>query len=188
MKPRPEDGSSPLTRGKPRRLPRDRRGVGLIPAHAGKTSKRVHWGRHPGAHPRSRGENDIAGEFAANFGGSSPLTRGKREGDTLSHQIQGLIPAHAGKTPRPKRPCARAPAHPRSRGENSVRVSTGVWGRGSSPLTRGKPRMRYRATPDRGLIPAHAGKTSPSRIPPCSHTAHPRSRGENDGVGLPLPL
>ena len=39
-----------------------------------------------------------------------------------------------------------------------------------------------------GLIPAHAGKTSPTLFPwPCSW-AHPRSRGENVSHAVPLAL
>ena len=52
----------------------------------------------------------------------------------------GLIPAHAGKTGRQATHHGYEPAHPRSRGENSVRTcphSATSW-----------------------LIPAHAGKTT----------------------------
>ena len=55
----PVVGSSPLTRGKPSRRVTFPLTVGLIPAHAGKTS---HLGAqiiHCWAHPRSRGENDL---------------------------------------------------------------------------------------------------------------------------------
>ena len=71
-------GSSPLTRGKQRRRLVRRVGGGLIPAHAGKTSRRRPPSSPNGAHPRSRGENfkgDLNNEHG---GGSSPLTRGKR--------------------------------------------------------------------------------------------------------------
>ena len=70
-------GSSPLTRGKPPSTGGHRLGVGLIPAHAGKTGGGVY--AHPcyAAHPRSRGENEPAGYPHAYRGGSSPLTRGK---------------------------------------------------------------------------------------------------------------
>ena len=52
---------------------------------------------------------------------------------------------------------------------------------GSSPLTRGKREDRAREVLGGGLIPAHAGKTSPA-APSLSHRrAHPRSRGENRG-------
>ena len=50
------------------------------------------------AHPRSRGENLDASKAPAHQPGSSPLTRGKRHVALLQVAIQGLIPAHAGKT------------------------------------------------------------------------------------------
>ena len=91
-------GSSPLTRGKPQRWNGPRGGIGLIPAHAGKTDLVKSYNLDNSAHPRSRGENfgELAGEFASS--GSSPLTRGKHaalEGHELADR---LIPAHAGKT------------------------------------------------------------------------------------------
>ena len=131
-------GSSPLTRGK-LRAGGDLDGPArLIPAHTGKTCAGPgHAARGP-AHPRSRGENGD-GDGAERFGlgsspltrentvkdgendmmeGSSPLTRGKHKLTTAFQFGQGLIPAHAGKTP-PCAPCRRPyGAHPRSRGEN----------------------------------------------------------------------
>ena len=50
---------------------------------------------------------------------------------------------------------------------------------GSSPLTRGKPKDKNHAIRTRGLIPAHAGKTCPTRGGIAPTRAHPRSRGEN---------
>ena len=135
---------------------------GLIPAHAGKTPGAANeWSRR-GAHPRSRGENFPLGSAWLDPGGSSPLTRGKR--DMLWQQAgrTGLIPAHAGKTL----------PHPRHCHAD----------RGSSPLTRGKHGPARRVPRRRRLIPAHAGKTVWRRHPRRAAPAHPRSRGEN-GVG-----
>ena len=53
-------------------------GPGLIPAHAGKTERRVVVLRAIQAHPRSRGENGGCGGGGLSAAGSSPLTRGKR--------------------------------------------------------------------------------------------------------------
>ena len=50
---------------------------------------------------------------------------------------------------------------------------------GSSPLTRGKLTHARLAWRERGLIPAHAGKTSEPDLPRTHARAHPRSRGEN---------
>ena len=70
-------GSSPLTRGKRSRAATRSARAGLIPAHAGKTTRPsgvAHW---PWAHPRSRGENQVQVLKAHLGDGSSPLTRGK---------------------------------------------------------------------------------------------------------------
>ena len=151
----------------------------LIPAHAGKTPAQGHRPWQRSAHPRSRGENISAMRRAITCGGSSPLTRGKRPRGDRRRRREGLIPAHAGKTPGSQPPWAARPAHPRSRGENargrSRRGKTG----GSSPLTRGKLGPVLSPSVSSGLIPAHAGKTvfiRPHQRPPW---AHPRSRGEN---------
>ena len=50
-------GSSPLTRGKHSRSDGKGGFLGLIPAHAGKTSSSTSASRAKRAHPRSRGEN-----------------------------------------------------------------------------------------------------------------------------------
>ena len=70
-------------------------------------------------------------------------------------------------------------AHPRSRGENMLGLSTMRVKSGSSPLTRGKPDRLQRREQAPGLIPAHAGKTAHNRLAPVLMPAHPRSRGEN---------
>ena len=50
--------------------------------------------------------------------GSSPLTRGKLEVRNVRIPLDGLIPAHAGKTVDGGDFTFEAEAHPRSRGEN----------------------------------------------------------------------
>ena len=131
-------GSSPLTRGKQWWDWRRRGHVGLIPAHAGKTGSRSCRLRPSTAHPHSCRENVRL----------PSVLRGA-----------GLIPAHAGKTScsSPSRPSTRA--HPRSRGETLTERELVVPTLGSSPLTRGKLLDLAGRARDRGLIPAHAGKT-----------------------------
>ena len=174
-------GSSPLTRGKPRRIASRLKRTGLIPAHAGKTPpantpRPANW-----AHPRSRGENVCQRSRDSSGRGSSPLTRGKR--DMLWQQAgrTGLIPAHAGKTAAVRRRPGRVRAHPRSRGENSGSTGRTRRTKGSSPLTRGKPTGTWAMTSGTGLIPAHAGKTRTRSCRGWTVRAHPRSRGENMG-------
>ena len=151
----------------------------LIPAHAGKTDGWTWNVSRIAAHPRSRGENAAPDGIVDPDAGSSPLTRGKQARSSPSRQRRGLIPAHAGKTggcgPRATPPGA----HPRSRGENGYAAPLRSALPGSSPLTRGKPDGALHVWKPRGLIPAHAGKTT--SIVPRGTTvrAHPRSRGEN---------
>ena len=176
---------------------------GLIPAHAGKTTKGPRSSASSWAHPRSRGENFSHSQNRQQPLGSSPLTRGKLKRGQCFNSGGGLIPAHAGKTP--DRRSGRRPgrAHPRSRGENAKKFMLATPVSGSSPLTRGKPTLYDAPYQPSGLIPAHAGKTAglhrgrrcPRLIPahagkttraataPAPARAHPRSRGENS-LGL----
>ena len=132
-----------------------------------------------GAHPRSRGENGGGFFMPARRRGSSPLTRGKRALVVLSDSLNGLIPAHAGKTAEVNVSHFTYPAHPRSRGENKVVPGTGWYQKGSSPLTRGKLGGLLYSMSTIGLIPAHAGKTRSCTRRTRGRWAHPRSRGEN---------
>ena len=172
-------GSSPLTRGKLPVALIATKSRGLIPAHAGKTDRCEYACFSSGAHPRSRGENAArtrAGEMVA---GSSPLTRGKRDRWCRGRGGPGLIPAHAGKTAGVFSARAARWAHPRSRGENKGTDRSAYLNEGSSPLTRGKPQVAQVGGLERGLIPAHAGKTQASQRASTPSAAHPRSRGEN---------
>ena len=132
-----------------------------------------------GAHPRSRGENQRATPTGAPSSGSSPLTRGKPQQQITRIRAQRLIPAHAGKTVSFDFLRFSTRAHPRSRGENAGMLLACYEHNGSSPLTRGKQDDCGRGSLSTGLIPAHAGKTSGSRIAFPATRAHPRSRGEN---------
>ena len=114
------------------------------------------------------------------LGGSSPLTRGKRGVRQATGETVRLIPAHAGKTAWRATAANPASAHPRSRGENTRDGESVREVAGSSPLTRGKPVTNSKAQLTRGLIPAHAGKTHTHDVMQTTHTAHPRSRGENE--------
>ena len=152
-------GSSPLTRGK-REIERIAEALGrLIPAHAGKTVPRQSHGTARAAHPRSRGENSASGIESDVRYGSSPLTRGKPRPPDQRRVRRGLIPAHAGKTPRRSNSTSSSWAHPRSRGENRTASGGRRGAPGSSPLTRGKLKLTTYSLATRGLIPAHAGKT-----------------------------
>ena len=134
-------GSSPLTRGKRGGGRLARWGGRLIPAHAGKTYTPASPPTTSRAHPRSRGENTLADGRITLWAGSSPLTRGKHIAQRDTPCRVGLIPAHAGKTIEAFVSVPASRAHPRSRGENPTGSVGGLPSRGSSPLTRGKPRI-----------------------------------------------
>ena len=157
--------------------------MGLIPAHAGKTGRRVGLRARLWAHPRSRGENLRPARPSTASPGSSPLTRGKRREGRHGLFASGLIPAHAGKTWNHSTTTDTAAAHPRSRGENAEAFKERARQTGSSPLTRGKLSGVWSSISSTGLIPAHAGKTDSTRGYPRRFGAHPRSRGENDLPG-----
>ena len=133
------------------------------------------------AHPRSRGENIATDVFGGIVSGSSPLTWGKRVGGVERGGNMGLIPAHVGKTSPRHTQTRSPPAHPRSRGENARAASARGLRPGSSPLTWGKPAAKDSTVFERGLIPAHVGKTYASKACRLPLRAHPRSRGENMG-------
>ena len=173
-------GSFPLTRGKPVERDGGGRGVGLIPAHAGKTSKDVIGSPVLRAHPRSRGENQDENIVNLSKQGASPLTRGKHMGVERRGPGRGRIPAHAGKTSSWWRTSRRTSAHPRSRGENVVEDGQAPRVQGASPLTRGKHVDAELSGILKGRIPAHAGKTSRLTCYALVVEAHPRSRGENE--------
>ena len=91
-------GSSPLARGKRGDTPACPAFLGLIPAHAGKTSDPASWCGRTWAHPHSRGENPVRRRRSCCALGSSPLTRGKPQGRGVRQPDGRLIPAHARKT------------------------------------------------------------------------------------------
>ena len=174
-----DDGSSPRMRGKLRGSVATALRGGLIPAHAGKTVHLDVEGQRRGAHPRACGENCPSGVQATSVAGSSPRMRGKLPIIVRALLATGLIPAHAGKTPG-LCPARFLPgAHPRACGENGAENSDKDVVTGSSPRMRGKLERWHDAGQEPGLIPAHAGKTTPyhDRIP--RRPAHPRACGEN---------
>ena len=133
--------------------------VGLIPAHAGKTSIMTSGSGSRPAHPRACGENIIGAVTSLGPVGSSPRMRGKHSSDGAIGLTEGLIPAHAGKTCAYRRSRAGHRAHPRACGENFTTHVLPALQSGSSPRMRGKLSHGEDAVGLLGLIPAHAGKT-----------------------------
>jgi len=152
-------GSSPRTRGtlcRACRLGADGR---FIPAYAGNSLARARRSRRQTVHPRVRGE--LA---AVPFGvllpdGSSPRTRGTRERARWPRCPNRFIPAYAGNSTRCLAPSPAMAVHPRVRGELSIRTSYWRSNPGSSPRTRGTPRLDQRERERLRFIPAYAGNS-----------------------------
>ena len=141
------------------------------------------------AHPRVCGENAHALGKSASGLGSSPRVRGKHRCAPAQCAHARLIPACAGKTAVGKVGLPRPGAHPRVCGENSRRSDACVLITGSSPRVRGKPARLTGLSPNTGLIPACAGKTSFSRWALMVVRAHPRVCGENaSSTSIPTPM
>ena len=93
------------------------------------------------------------------FWGSSPHTRGAREGFRERGEDPGIIPAYAGSTGiNEEAPPARRD-HPRIRGEHAFRVLGDGQRVGSSPHTRGAPGDFEDGPVGDRIIPAYAGST-----------------------------
>ena len=172
-------GSSPRMRGKPISLFGIPTAIRLIPAHAGKTRVRALLSRRRGAHPRACGENRSVSARCLMRSGSSPRMRGKPRVHVTGNLIDGLIPAHAGKTRSLNSVNFSNRAHPRACGENCFLVWYSRARAGSSPRMRGKPDRLSVKVATRRLIPAHAGKTEVGIEVVARERAHPRACGEN---------
>ena len=131
----------------------------ITPAHAGKTSTPALTGFPLRDHPRACGENTSMAMTQASTTGSPPRMRGKR----------------AQPSPAP----FWSRITPRACGENIPRPLHNLRVQGSPPRMRGKQRRVVLQYEDRGITPAHAGKTE------CPHQSrrgardHPRACGEN---------
>ena len=135
-------GSSPHTRGAPRRRAGWMRGPGIIPAYAGSTSRVLRLRRRWRDHPRIRGEHRRVTQKQLAEVGSSPHTRGARQRILDELGAKRIIPAYAGSTfDRGLRPL-EPQDHPRIRGEHPLTRRSGRGLPGSSPHTRGAPVRR----------------------------------------------
>ena len=133
-------GSSPLTRGT------------RFCVHAPILSNAVH--------PRLRGEHGRAGAGEVLGGGSSPLTRGTLHFSAPQSRAGRFIPAYAGNTSACVGTAAAPAVHPRLRGEHGSRTIPPARHGGSSPLTRGTPKITRHSSPGLRFIPAYAGNTT----------------------------
>ena len=149
----------------------------IIPARAGFTADHLAQRAVPTDHPRSRGVYALKRSLGSSTGGSSPLARGLRRTVVGSVPPARIIPARAGFTTTCQNQVQHTPDHPRSRGVYYISSFIIHHHLGSSPLARGLPAVRARASSRRGIIPARAGFTRPGRVLLGAEWDHPRSRG-----------
>ena len=71
---------------------------GIIPAHAGNTSRPHSGACRPRDHPRTCGEHEMLVTDGTDKQGSSPHMRGTHEAWNFIKHFGGIIPAHAGNT------------------------------------------------------------------------------------------
>ena len=152
-------GSPPRMRGKPSPGAHRAHPGGITPAHAGKTSARRTSRRSIRDHPRACGENGTLSTMPGAIAGSPPRMRGKPGELGYSLDIDGITPAHAGKTMRFMQQWCATGDHPRACGENVNVLSEKLPRKGSPPRMRGKPSTRFSGALPAGITPAHAGKT-----------------------------
>ena len=175
-------GSSPLSRGIRDGASHADHANGIIPALAGNTLCRRPRPPRSGDHPRSRGEYWVQSVGMSSCRGSSPLSRGILDPHPAGGLRVGIIPALAGNTRKFPGGSSRSGDHPRSRGEYAAVLKYLASAVGSSPLSRGIPRLFWNITQQVRIIPALAGNTHT----PCRGGRgcpdHPRSRGEYHGA------
>ena len=171
-------GSSPLSRGIPVAILSCQVGPRIIPALAGNTLMGSEGAPSRADHPRSRGEylGDQMAELLPK--GSSPLSRGIRQVATQPLRAIRIIPALAGNTGPIPTASTLLRDHPRSRGEYPLGVVISESALGSSPLSRGIPRLVPVPAALPGIIPALAGNTCLWQQGLLRRWDHPRSRGE----------
>ena len=152
-------GSSPHTRGARQAILPVSSLARIIPAYAGSTPTSPSVSLTTRDHPRIRGEHFIKYGIVPSSEGSSPHTRGALDREAVAAGVDGIIPAYAGSTPRPRRRTCSSLDHPRIRGEHQLALMKPGDLVGSSPHTRGAPRHAIRETGIHGIIPAYAGST-----------------------------
>ena len=154
------EGSSPHTRGAHGLRAAFEQRVGIIPAYAGSTSSSVVASSSPADHPRIRGEHIVQCAPNGQGQGSSPHTRGARVAAAVDYRDRRIIPAYAGSTWRAKTTFHTGRDHPRIRGEHSTSAEALLMKVGSSPHTRGAPRLAFYLRLGFRIIPAYAGSTT----------------------------
>ena len=156
--PEKRKGSPPRMRGKATVFKSKTYGLGITPAHAGKSFFVPH-----GALSKS---------------GSPPRMRGKDDDSRGTVCQLGITPAHAGKRLWCAKWCVLCGDHPRACGEKMVSMSWTSYNEGSPPRMRGKGGVSCPCGQGVGITPAHAGKSARCASGDVPLRDHPRACGE----------
>ena len=132
-------GSPPRMRGKEQDPLHGAAGLGITPAHAGKSHVGYHDFSTIWDHPRACGEKKPGQKVNLTAEGSPPRMRGKVCGLVSRSSVKGITPAHAGKS-----------AFFSGKFDET---------KGSPPRMRGKDARHTLACGPDGITPAHAGKS-----------------------------
>ena len=150
----------------------------LIPACPRNTSPSTRSPAISKAYPCLREERATNSVRYLRSDGSSPRARGTHIKCLSQHRVSRLIPAREGNARGGWRPRHARRAHPRLRGEHTLRTDRSFWQKGSSPLERGTPGAGAKSDGPGGLIPACAGTLwVPSIHPPKGGGSSPLARG-----------
>ena len=114
-----EVGSSPHVRGARGSCVVPERVGGIIPACAGSTKGSMTVKSTLRDHPRMCGEHVVSEHLHGHVQGSSPHVRGARHAIFVEFELDGIIPACAGSTPRHGSSPACRRDHPRMCGEHN---------------------------------------------------------------------
>ena len=174
----PTRGLSPRVRGNRGLTGVGLRGLGSIPAGAGKPGSTRGPRRSARVYPRGCGETSSTRFNRHPMVGLSPRVRGNRGRRGGLSLGSGSIPAGAGKPGSRRAVRLSVRVYPRGCGETSVTVIVSLPALGLSPRVRGNLHVPALALGSRGSIPAGAGK--PARESPArrSGRVYPRGCGE----------
>ena len=132
-----QEGSSPRMRGSHNLFFGLCPDEGIIPAHAGLTRRGQRLLQSSWDHPRACGAHSPDSRMTRTVLGSSPRMRGSRAGRKEMKFEDGIIPAHAGLTPRGPSSAAAQRDHPRACGAHLCIPFRYAGPKGSSPRMRG---------------------------------------------------
>ena len=156
-------GSPPHMRGKVPGVLQSMERVGITPACAGKSAKRLCGGCQLWDHPRVCGEKKIMACYKPLIRGSPPHVRGKARRVCVDTAGSRITPACAGKRKRSRLQRSGTGDHPRVCGEKSAASFSCRVGRGSPPHVRGKAAEGLAGFQHTGITPAYAGKSRSAR-------------------------